>query len=257
MAALDRFEEWIDPGTFARVINGLESRLYGLGYKVEYGAEFRKLEDDLAETDKKALTEHFRMALNTYTPDTAFWVKVVDEDSRIIAVIAARVDQLGSQNLGEYIRNYWWRCYPDKMQNGVAAAPVQPRFLSEISGKVAYLGDLWVARDHQRKKIHEWLTPLTMFVALQKWHPDWIYCWVRPSAWNKRYPLAYGFSAVHPMGIQWLKGREPVTIDSDLVIGVNRRDWALDWLDRFGDEFPRASHMLLAEKAQNLNSTEE
>lgn len=228
--------EWIDPGVFARAISGIERKINEIGFAMQYGADFSDLEKLLSDTDKKNLTEHFRTALNTYTPETAFWLRAVGEGDKTIAVGAIRLDRLGRQTLDDHIRKYWHRCYPDVLGIGVKAADRQPRFLREISGNVAYLGDLWVAREHQRKRIHEWFSPLAMLITLQKWDPDWMYCWVRPDAWSKRYPLAYGFTSVHPLGIQW--ETEPSTIDPDLVMAVNKRSHALDWVEKFEREFP-------------------
>lgn len=230
----------IDPGAAARVIHGLETKLFEIGVRVEYGTDFALLEHLLRKTSKERLTEHFSTALNTYTPANAYWLRAYSEDGETVAVGAVRLDDLGTMSLGKYIANYWHRCYPDAAGDGARASRHQPRFLSEVSGRVAYLGDLWVARLWQRKRIHEHLTPLAVVVTLQKWDPDWLYCWIRPGAWSKRYPMAYGFSAVHPVGIRW--ETQPVTIDPDLVMAVNKASWARDWLDHLADEFPLVSH---------------
>lgn len=235
-------DEWFDPGKFARVIVGLEGKIGSLDLSVEYGTDFAWLESSLKHEGKQKLTEHFQTELNTYTPQIAMWLRVCDTDQNTVACIAARVDELGSENLAEHVSKYWRRCYPGVSDGQALAAKHQPRFLSEISGRVAYLGDLWVAREHQRKKLHNWLTPLAMTIALQRWRPDWIYCWIRPSHWSKRYPMAYGFSAVHPRGIEW--EQEPATIDPNLVMGVNHRNWALDWVDRLADELLTVSRKL-------------
>ena len=240
MESLVSDSEWIDPGMFARAIAGIERKINEIGFAMQYGGDFADLERHLSKTGKLGLTEHFSTALNTYSPETAFWLRAVDELGQTAAVGAIRLDRLGRQTLDEHIGKYWQRCYPDSLGEGVKAARKQPRFMREISGNVAYLGDLWVAREHQRKKIHEWFSPLAMLITLQKWDPDWMYCWVRPSAWSKRYPLAYGFTSVHPLGIQW--ETEPSTIDSDLVMAVNKRSHALDWVEMFEREFPALVH---------------
>lgn len=207
---------------------------------MEYGGDFARLENLLSESDKGGLTEHFSTALNTYTPENAFWLRAVGDQGDTVAVGAIRLDRLGVETLDVHLKKYWRRCYPDKTGEGVRVADRQPHFLREISGDVAYLGDLWVKREHQRKKIHEWFSPLAMVVTLQRWNPDWMYCWIRPSAWSKRYPLAYGFSTVHPVGLRWESG--PVTIDDDLVMAINNRCHAMDWLEKFADEFPVVLH---------------
>ncbi len=229
-----------NPSVFARVICGLESRLFQLGLRMEYGSDFDKFERFAEATDKRVLSEHFQVALNTYTPENAFWLRAVTEEGETIALGAVRLDLLGAQTLDRHLAKYWKRCYPGELGNGATLATDQPRYLREVSGRVCYLGELWVARLWQGKKVHIHFSPLAMAIALQRWNPDWLYCWVRPKMWCKRYPLAYGFSAVHPVGVRW--DEKPSTIDSDLVMALNRREWALDWMDALAAEFPLVSH---------------
>lgn len=243
---------WQDPVVFARIISRLENQINELGFLMEYGADFAALESCLVKTDKEALTEHFATALNTYTPETAFWIRAATPTGETVACGAIRLDRLGSQTLDAYLRNYWHRCYPDALGDGVRASQRQPQFMKEISGDVAYLGDLWVAREHQRRKIHEYFSPLAMLITVQRWDPDWMYCWVRPNAWSKRYPLAYGFTSVHPIGIRW--DTAPATIDTDLVMATSTRVHAMDWVEKFANEYPVALHTSSAAPGQTEGS---
>lgn len=228
--------ETLNPKLLGRALAGLESELKSEGVAVDFGDDFDFFEQLVSETDKPGLTEHFTTSLNTYTPETAFWIRGVGPAGETIAVGAARLDLLGEMTLDRYLRKYWSRCYPDLAGSNALPAERQPRFLREVSGRVAYFGDLWVAREWQRKNVHKALSPLAMLYAAMWWKPDWLYCWVRPSAWSKRYPLAYGYSAVHPVGIRW--ERPPATVDHDLVIALNKWPWLLDWLDHLAERFP-------------------
>lgn len=228
--------EYLSPSIFGRVVLGFERRLLQQGLSIEYGADFDLFESLLSDTEKVRLTEHFRIDLNTYSPANAFWVRVINSSMETVAVCAARLDLLGTETLDVHLAKYWKRCYSGKGAESLRLAQRQPRFMREVSGSVAYFGELWVSPDWRGQGIHASLAPLAMTVALQKWNPDWMYCWVRPSAWSKRHPLAYGFSAVHPVGIRW--ENEPETIDDDLVVALNKREWALDWVDSFAEKFP-------------------
>ncbi|WP_208992992.1 hypothetical protein [Roseibium sp. TrichSKD4] len=230
--------EWVNPMLFSRAFSGLEREITKLGYVFRLGSDFEELEKMLSDTDKGELTEHFNTVFNTYTPESGFWAAVLDADGACICIAAARVDNLGKQSLQTHLRKYWKRCYPAICDGRALASNDQPRFQSQISGRVAYLGDLWVRQQCRGKRIHERVAPLIMLAALHKWEPDWMYCWVRPSAWSKRYPLAYGFSTVEPVGIRW--ENPPSSIDDDLVLARNSYSQCLDWLDHFAAKFPAA-----------------
>lgn len=234
-------EEAFDPLLFARVVSAMESRLRAIGVQVEFGLDFEHLEECLEGLEKDKLTEHFRSDLNTYTPQNAFYIKALN-GGELVALIAARFDDLGQQTLDVHLTKYWRRCYPGKAGPKVELAKQQPRFMREISGRVAYLGELWVKPEWRGKRIHEYLVPLTTATAMQRWDPHWMYCWIRPVMWGKDYARAYGFSAVHPVGLIWEDC--PATIDPDLVMGVNKRTWVLDWMEGYASGSLVGSHSL-------------
>lgn len=221
----------LDLIALSRAVVFLSKKLEDIGLQVRFGSEFSDLERDLADADKAALTEHFSVSLNTYTRTNAFWIQAVDREGRMVAGGAVRLDDLGGEALSEYLKRYWQRCYPGQDGGQAVLGEVQPRFFREISGRVCYLGDLWVNRAWQGKKVHTFLVPLAMFQALNDWRPDHYYCWVRPSMWSKRYPLAYGLTQVCPFSLNW--DVAPATIDADLVCAANSASQALDWVDYF------------------------
>lgn len=230
----------LNPLVLSELIAAHKARLSEIGVSVRYSWSFETLEEVLPIEEKARLSEHFRTELNTYTEATAFWVGGFSE-GQLVALCAARLDDLGSESLDGHLRRYWRRCYPGADAERAQPAERQPRFWSEIKGRVAYYGDFHVKRDRfQGRGIPKLFAPLCVLLGLWKWDPDWHYCWVNQSDWSKRYPLAYGFSRINPLGLVWEV--PPATIASDLVAASNSRADALDWMDGLERAFLAASN---------------
>ncbi len=230
-----------DPIVMSELISAHKGQLTDMGLSVRFSADFSELEALLPVDRKEALTEHFRTSLNTYTEANAFWLGGMDSDGRLVALCAARLDDLGTENLGDYLKKYWRRCYPGKTEEKARPAAAQPRFWREMSGRVAYYGDFLLQREgYQGRGLPKIFAPLCVLLGMQKWSPDWHYCWINPGDWAKRYPLGYGFAQVHGTGLRW--DVPPETISDDLVVAVNSRSNALDWMDQLQATCLKASN---------------
>ena len=205
------------------------------GVRLVRGSDFQKLERELSKsTEKPQLTEHFRRSLNTYTPANAFWLAGYNEDGKLIAVAAARLDQLGVWTLDRYWREYWPRCYPDEESRPVQLDEFQYGFTSEITGNVIYLGEMWVDSGHLRKNVAGDYSKALMMLCILEWEFEWLYAWGRPSFLDRGFAHKCGFSRVWP-GIRWRRG--PSTIDQDLKVMANSRSDLLDLVDALAFEF--------------------
>lgn len=221
----DRF----DPILLSELIASHRAQLAQMGVAIRYGESFEELERLLPIDEKAELTPHFSTALNTYTSANAYWLGGFDDDGQLVALSAARLDDLGSQTMSDYLKRYWRRCYPAAGGDSAEAAEVQPRFWNEIKGRVAYFGDFHLKRQGvQGKGVPKIFGPLAMLVGAQKWDADWYYTWVRERDWSLRYPLAYGFSRTYFPGLRWTS--PPCSIEPDLAAGVNSRSDVHDWM---------------------------
>lgn len=231
----------VDPLLLSDLISDHKRRINAMGIKVRSSSSFEALEDLLPLDQKSALSEHFRTALNTYTEATGFWLGGFDSSGEVVALCAARLDDLGSENMGDYLRRYWHRCYPAAEDKRALLAREQPRFWRSITGRVGYYGDFHLKREgFQGRGLAPLFAPLCVLLGIYKWNPDWHYCWVNQRDWKLRYPLAYGFSRTYPNGLRW--ELPPATIRADLVAAVNSRNDASDWIDELESAYLKDSN---------------
>lgn len=228
----------IDRLTVSRVIDRLYELARHKGVRLEQSRDFKKLESLLESVSEKKLTEHFRTSLNTYTPPQAFWLGGYDSAGNLIALAAARLDELGSWTLERYWRDYWSRCYPHA--NGMRAelADEQYRFAKSISGSVVYFGDMWVSESHPEPHVSGPFSKSLQLLALLEWRFDWCYAWGRPGFLKTGFAEKCGFTKTAP-GINWL--RAPSTIDHDLKVMANSREDLLDLVDFLASELLEGS----------------
>lgn len=202
----------------SKLVGMLDFQLMERGVYLRQERDFKKLEAILAKTKKNKLTEHFRRSLNTYTPPQAFWLGGFDDQENLIAVAAARLDDLGSWHLLDYWREYWSRCYPAANGRAVVMADEQYNFAKSVTGRVAYLAEMWVDNEFETQGVAGLFAKTLQFLAAHEWNPDWYYAWTRPGFASRGFPSKCGFAHVHP-GIIWADA--PVTIDPDLKVMMN------------------------------------
>ena len=207
----------------------LKSQLHENGFCLRRGASFECLEDLVSDSQKPTLTEHFRTETNTYLPDQAFWIAVETFTGELVARIAIRIDDLGSQSLLDYWRRYWKRCYPGASGGHAEIAEKQPMFAAEICGRVSYLGDLYVEPKFRNKGVATALVKVAQIDAADEWNPDYVYGWMTPADVGSSLFPAYGFTAVHSSGIRW--AIPPGTIGDNLVFVGNTRSGLTDLIE--------------------------
>ena len=229
----------IDRLTVSRVIERLYEQALQKGVRLEQGRDFKKLEVLLEGIPEKNLTEHFRSSLNTYTPPKAFWLGGFNSTGDLVALAAARLDELGSCSLEKYWRDYWSRCYPHTDDLQAELAERQYRFAKKITGNVVYFGDMWVSKNHPEAHVSGPFAKALQFLALLEWEFGWCYAWGRPSFLRRGFAEKCGFSKTAP-GINWL--RAPSTIDDDLKVMANSREDLLDLLDLLASELLEGSN---------------
>lgn len=223
----------IDRLTVSRVIERLYERARQKGIRLEQRRDFNVLETLLEGIPDKQLTEHFRTSLNTYTPPQAFWLGGYNSAGDLVAVAAARLDELGSWTLERYWREYWSRCYPHSDHRQAELAPKQYRFAKGISGSVVYFGDMWVSKGHPETQVSDPFAKTLQLLALLEWKFDWCYAWGRPKFLQRGFAEKCGFAKTGP-GINW--SRAPSTIDADLKVMANSHEDLLDLVDLLASE---------------------
>ncbi|MBO9424658.1 hypothetical protein J7444_07995 [Labrenzia sp. R4_1] len=219
----------IDRLKVSRLLSAFFEKLREKDIILQVSRDFGDLEKAVRKTGKKALTEHFRRNLNTYSPVQAFWLGGYNSKGELVALAAARLDVLGSWTLADYWREYWQRCYPSAGGRPARLAKAQYRYAQEVKGDIVYLGEMWVCDEHPAEGVAALFSPAILLLSLMEWQSaGYYYAWVRPAFLERGFSYKCGFSEVHP-GIRWK--REPSTIDPDLWLMANTLSRLADQVD--------------------------
>ncbi|MCA1241932.1 hypothetical protein LC092_05745 [Stappia stellulata] len=215
-----------DPLPYFRAFSILESNLKAKGVHPMLGRDFAWLDAELSSQKSRSgsgvkgeLLPHFSPMLNTYAPKEAFWLTLNNEAGEIVAVIAARLNDLGSQPLTRHLEAYWTRCYRSEGGHPVAVRRQDDLFSDAITGRIVYLGELFVSVHWRGRDLSRLLCRLAQVVAFNLFEPDYLYAWMRPVHIEKGLHSRWGFSEEHRHAILWERG--PASIDNDLAIVGN------------------------------------
>ncbi len=176
------------------VINGLRHK----GLSIRYGIDFGELAD-IKATLGADVSEHFSQDRNTFFAGDAFWLCIVDEDEKPIATHAVKVQHLGAETLDSFIQRYWPQIYGAGSELEVRFAERQRGFLRDISGTVAYAGELFVADSGRRLRIADLLCKYAQICAVLQWEVEYYYAFMEPRSVAKGLGTLGGFVRQHRM----------------------------------------------------------
>ncbi len=207
----------------------IRSELEREGDALLWGHDFTEFQDMVREADR-GLTEHFSIQHQTFSPSGAFWLMLC-RSGVPVSTVAARLDLLGPMTLAAYWSQYLPRVYYDDAGHSVELDARQAAFPREASGRVVYLGEMWVAKSHQGRGVASLMARLVQVMSMQIFDPDNVYCWMRPKQASGGFPQACGFREIVPQGIRWTRPPAAAGDLSHLWLAGNRRS-ALDDLVR-------------------------
>ncbi|SDR10117.1 hypothetical protein [Pseudovibrio sp. Tun.PSC04-5.I4] len=107
------------------------------------------------------------------------WVEE-KRDQHLCGFVGVRLEPLQGLYLSEFLATYWCLRYVDVEGLPVRATTSQPEITKRITGRVGYLGDLWIRQDMRKVGNARKLMVLAQILAFDLWRLDWLYCWMRP-----------------------------------------------------------------------------
>lgn len=118
---------------------------------------------------------------NILTRDQSFWLFLFDENDVPVGKMATRIDRLREESLHNFMVRAVHALHPD------CADPPSPdripSFANEISGSVAYCGDLYMSDAARLRGQVPAFIRLNYLLMLMEWGvPDWTLCFV----WEKK-----------------------------------------------------------------------
>lgn len=202
------------------------------GLRVTQEFDFGKLDAEFGEACDRAISEQFSEKYFDFTPDNAFWLRVVDSEDRPVSCQAVRVDRIK----GISLRDHWAQqqrriyCEPYRDQEPELGTN-HPEAIDTISGLVGYHGEMWLSRSWRGNSLGQPLCRLGQILTLLRWDIDYIYCFISNSLIHKGFGADQGYSHYAPMGTHWITAPSHIASDDWLCWNgpaeISRLSWAI------------------------------
>lgn len=191
------------------------------GLELDIVSDIRNFESRMVDVGKPPNHPMISPKWHDFSSSEAFAI-VFRKDNQDVGGVAARHLDLGEDSLAQH----WATSYARLYQTG-AEAPVE-RFSSvakwEISGKVVYLGELFLKKGNRDGSICWRLIFHYLFVLCHlKWHPQWIYGFVRQPDVLSGKASRYGFTRQY-IGPQEWKHSVGTRSSNEYLVALPRRD---------------------------------
>ncbi|MEM7059324.1 MAG: hypothetical protein AAF557_17200 [Pseudomonadota bacterium] len=115
---------------------------------------------------------------NVLSSESSFWIFLLDENDQIVGKIGNRFDRLGRDSFYQYASRALRVIHPEDE----TAPPIErfPNVAHEISGNLAYTGDLYIHHDWRHMGLVPDLIKLDYWLVATKWTDmDWAVNYVR------------------------------------------------------------------------------
>jgi hypothetical protein len=155
--------------------------------------------------DKPYLTDFLSPRKNDFFEANCYWLILRDFEGAAAGMVGARMDETGREPLSAFSVRKLRNIFPEEADVPVRADRL-PRIAQEISGRVVYLGDLFVGpglRSTNRQMLRT-LSLLQYCTIYLKWRDlDWVYAFLRDRDVSRGAPWLYHFPRVYPMAHSW------------------------------------------------------
>lgn len=161
---------------------------------------------------KDYLTPTMSPFLNDFTPANCFWLLLETED-QVIAMGGGRLDDLGGCPVTEFWDNMLCRQY--NRPRGELLKNFHPAADRIIKGRIAYLGDLFVHKEHRwlsrNAEVVTWFAHFAQMYAHQLWDPDLTYSFIPEHNKRRDAQSHYGYERVLQNVMEWIDPPSPRT----------------------------------------------
>ncbi len=213
----DFVSDFYDPLELVKAVGTLTRKLDEHGLTAETSGDFAALEAECEAINDKELSEQFGTRFFDLGPSTGFWLGARDADGKLVSMQAARIENLHGQSLARHWLQQQRRIYCDPNTDGELDETQKCPGAHMITGNVVYHGDMWLEQTRRGNDLGSILCRMGQMLALAKWQPDYIYCFMSEKLVSKGFSTGQGYFHMQPMGTWWR--RTPRHIRSD--------DWLL------------------------------
>lgn len=190
----------MDNFLFVRLATQCLTAIEAGGLRVESSNDFMQLSRKMPDISKKSLTPKMDPEKNDFLEGDGFWLGAYNGDE-LVAVIACNFQDLGGEGLSSFLLRSTNRQYGAQTIDYVA-----PQEVVNISGRTAYIGELFVKKEYRGKV--GLLRPLVLLVATTcclEWKIDYAYAFFRRRDFMARMPQLYGFTDHVPGVMRWAR----------------------------------------------------
>lgn len=171
------------------------------GWHIEETTDYGQVLEIGASFGKTVFTPMMNPKFNDFTYRNSIW-HVASIDGEPVALLGARLDELGSEDLGAYLGRQMVRAYPPAKDEELWFSA--PHVAQQLTGKLAYIGELFLSEKVRGKRMNlrHFLMLMHSTVAL-KWAPDWHYAFMADRHVSLGMDSIYWFTHRWPGVITW------------------------------------------------------
>ena len=173
--------------------------------EIETSNDFEEFEATCRDIEGRGeLSEPFGGEYFDITPRDGLWI-VGRRDGKIVQTQAMRLDRLEGISLATH-----WTKQFERIHDGMPGKNHAPGAF-EMTGNVIYHGEMWVDKSLRGEGIAPTTCQYAHCLAMVKWAPDYIYCFMSDRNVAHGHNQRWGFSRAERGAIDWI--RPPSDID--------------------------------------------
>lgn len=197
------------------------------------GLDFYYFKNLINGLEDREISDQFNLDYETLKPTESFWIACRDNNDKLIAAVAAKVENLGPMSAADYWKMQHPRVYGSKNVGPIEFEPLQSRASSSLRGCLVYLGDAYASTEYRKSSLAPALGKLAQLAAFGMWNFDTCYAFIHNAGMTRGLGANHGFCHQHPIAIRWKSNPKQFLPDNWLV--YNHRNDVLDMIDRLSE----------------------
>lgn len=164
----------VNPLQVSRFLQVYDQAALRKGVRLAIGFDFHEYVSITGSIPTKGRTYPvFRPDRSPIKSGEGYWFVGVDKSNEIVVVEAARLYDLSNTNLAEHLESLkFFYADPSKHAHPDDRCISRAPSARQITGRVAYHGDLWVRRDFRGRGMPAIMAGMMRGVSLAMWAPD-------------------------------------------------------------------------------------
>lgn len=213
----------------ARIAGLCLRRLRATGVEIEQTTDFGRVVETAKQMGKPYFTKQLHPDYNDFTESDAFFLLLKDTlgefGVRDVGMLGVRCENMRPGEFASFFQRHMTRLYGKGEIEPLKPGNLPPVF-HDISGRVAYIGDLFITKPHRGEKgvDKRSLLLLAFVLSNMRWSFDWLYSFVREGDAEKGRFAMYCFTRTYLCGLLWDDPPDERN-DSDYLGCVSREDF--------------------------------